>query len=71
MNLYIYDGPVKEFDRIVTRRWQGRTMAVSSKKARSNLTYQYKQEHGRMPGSRINLPGELRIIDMEGWTHDG
>ena len=71
MNLYVYDGPVMEFDRVVTKRWRGQTMAVSSKKARSNLTYQYKKEHSKMPGSRVSLPEELIKIEMEGWTCDG
>ena len=70
MNKYIYDGPVKEFERVICKRWRGQTMAVSERKARSNLTYQFKQEHGKMPGSRISLPGDMKCIDMKGWEYD-
>lgn len=70
MNKYIYDGPVKEFERIITKRWKGETYAVSERKARSNLAYQFKREHGKMPGSRVSLPGEIIKIEMEGWTQN-
>ena len=43
MNQYSYDGIVKEFDTIISNRWRGSTYAVSEKKARSNLVYQYKK----------------------------
>lgn len=42
MNLYLYDGPVTSFGTIVTNRWKGSTYAMSDRKARSNLTFQYK-----------------------------
>ena len=38
MNLYLYDGPVMEFDNCVANRWTASTRAVSEKKARSNLS---------------------------------
>ena len=44
MNLYLYDGPVMEFDNCVANRWTASTRAVSEKKARSNLTYQLKRK---------------------------
>lgn len=37
MNLYLYDGPVMEFDNCVANRWTASTRAVSEKKARSIL----------------------------------
>ena len=37
MNKYIYDGPVRVFDKLVADRWQSETTAVSESKARSNL----------------------------------
>lgn len=61
MKLYSYDGPVFEFERIVANRWKAQTYAVSEKKARCNLAYQYKQQHGRVPRSRITVPGKLTI----------
>ena len=50
MNMYSYDGPVMEFDNCVANRWIASTRAVSEKKARSNLTYQFKKKNNRLPG---------------------
>ena len=63
MNQYTYDGPVMEFDICIANRWQGSTFAVSKKKARSNLAYQFKKNNNRIPGSRISLPGKVRTVD--------
>lgn len=49
MNQYSYDGVVKEFDTIISNRWRGSTYAVSEKKAKSNLVYQYKKNMERRP----------------------
>ena len=68
MNRYIYDGPVKEFERIVSEKWKGETYAVSERKARSNLAYQFKKEYGRTPNTKISLPGDIIKIEMEGWV---
>lgn len=59
MNQYSYDGVVKEFDTIISNRWRWSTYAASEKKARSNLIYCYKREHGKSPDSKITLPGKL------------
>lgn len=61
MNKYVYDGPVKEFDYVISPRWQASTYAVSEKKAKSNLAYQYKKEHHKDPSARITLPGKLTM----------
>lgn len=61
MELYIYDGPVMEFDRIVMSRWTGSTRAVSEKKARNNLAYQYKKSHNRTTNTKVSLPGKLIV----------
>ena len=63
MNTYYYSGPVMEFDRCITDKWEGSTRAVSEKKARANLTYQYKVSNGKAPRSKITLPGKLIIKD--------
>lgn len=42
MQLYFYDGPVLEFNRIIADHWSGSTRAESEKKARCNLAYQFK-----------------------------
>lgn len=57
MNIYSYDGPVMEFD-----NWIASTRAVSEKKARSNLTYQFKKKNNRLPGTKIILPGKISLV---------
>ena len=61
MTRYFYDGPVKEFDVIVSNRWRGSTYAVSEEKARNNLAYQYKKAHGKTASTKITLPGKLTM----------
>lgn len=61
MNKYLYDGPVMEFDTCVEGRWKASTYAVSEKKARSNLTFQYKRQSNRMPNTKISLPGKVTL----------
>lgn len=63
MNLYFYDGPVLEFGRVITDRWQASTRAVSEKKARCNLAHQFKTQYERVPASKITIPGKLIIIE--------
>ena len=65
MTLYSYDGPVFEFERIVANRWQAQTYAVSEAKARTNLAYQYKRDHGKVPRSKITLPGKIIALGDE------
>lgn len=62
MNKYSYDGPVMEFDRCIANRWKASTYAVSEKKARSNLTYQYKKRNNKLPNTKITLPGQIILI---------
>jgi hypothetical protein len=62
MKQYSYDGPVMEFDRCIANRWKASTYAVSEKKARSNLTYQYKKRNNKLPNTMITLPGQLILI---------
>lgn len=63
MKEYFYNGPVKEFDRIVANQWSGSTRATSEKKARCNLAYQFKMETGREARSKITIPGKLQILE--------
>ena len=65
MALYSYDGPVLEFDKIIANRWQGQTYAVSEAKARTNLAYQFKRDYGRVPRSKIALPGKIVAEGVE------
>lgn len=63
MKTYFYDGPVLEFDRIIANHWSSSTRAVSEKKARCNLAYQFKMAYGRVARSKISIPGKLTIIE--------
>lgn len=63
MQLYSYDGPVMEFERCVANNWKGKTQASSEKKARSNLTFQFKKQTNRLPMTKIVLPG--KIVEVE------
>lgn len=60
MTLYTYDGPVLEFDKIVANSWHAETYAVSEAKARSNMAYQFKTMYGRVPRTKITLPGKIK-----------
>lgn len=59
---YVYDGPVLIFDNLVTDRWKGETMAPTVRKARSNLSYQFKKQNNRLPGTPVVLPGKIKIV---------
>ena len=52
---YHYNGPVLYFDKILTNRWKGTTVAASRKKALSNLTYRVKKEAKLSNTSRVVL----------------
>lgn len=60
---YYYDGPVMEFDRLLADHWTGETMAISERKARSNLIYQFKKHNSRIVGTKITLPGKIKMVE--------
>ena len=62
LHLYSYDGPVMRFENCLDDYWKARTLAVSEKKARTNLTYQYKKEYHYAVDSKITLPGKITLI---------
>ena len=65
MNLYLYKGPVMSFDRVIDENFEGSTYAVSKKKAKSNLEYQYKKKYGLLPTSKITLSGNIILADED------
>ena len=65
MTLYSYDGPVLEFERIIANHWRAQTYAVSEAKARSNLAYQFKKSNGKVPRTKITLPGKIVAEGVE------
>lgn len=46
---YIYDGPVSDGTRELSRRWYGATTADSIAKAKNNLKYQFNKQNNRSP----------------------
>lgn len=56
MEHYIYEGSVmNNFGQLITNKWEGETYANTDKKAKSNLCYQFKKEHGLLQTARIKL----------------
>lgn len=62
MNKYIYEGPIMAFDKCVCSNWRGETWAVSDSKARSNLEFQAKKLCNLIPGTRVTLPGKIKMV---------
>ena len=62
MSKYVYDGPVMEFETLLTNHWHGETIAPTKKKARSNLTYQFKKSNHKIPSAKITLTGDIQEI---------
>lgn len=56
---YSYEGPVMEFGRVIADKWYGSTFAPTEKKARCNLTYQFKKQYNKVSNAKITMPGEL------------
>lgn len=63
MQKYTYNGPVMIFGRCVASTWYGSTYAISEKKARSNLVYQYKQQAGLAATAKVELPGKITLVE--------
>lgn len=63
MDIYMYKGPVNSFGKCINKEWSAYTRAVSPEKARSNLKYRYKKTSGLVANSRIELPGELVVVN--------
>ena len=63
---YIYKGPVMSFGRCVSNCWEGATIAESESRARTNLAYQYKKQHGLSAGTKISVTGPLTVVHLEG-----
>lgn len=60
---YTYNGSVWIFDDCVQTHWEGKTTASSMKKARANLTYQWKKKNGYAPNAKVSLPGRLTMTE--------
>ena len=63
MPRYSYDGPVMKFNVCVDHHWKGQTEAPTEKKAKSNLTFQYKKQNKMTPNTIVTLPGKLVLVE--------
>lgn len=59
---YQYCGPVESLGHLISEKWAGVTLAISEKKARNNLAFQFKKEMGFTPSVRIVLPGAVTEV---------
>ena len=55
MPFYHYKGSVTQFGKEIAYNWEGQTSAPSSKKALSNLSYQFKKQNGLISSAKIEL----------------
>lgn len=60
---YTYYGPVMFFNKLVADHWKGETMAPNIKKARNNLSYQAKNQLNLIAGSKVELPGKIKMVN--------
>lgn len=60
---YKYQGPVLAFDRLIANNWSGETVAISEKKAKSNLGYQFKKDANLANNTRVSLPGKIKELE--------
>lgn len=58
---YVYVGPVEEFGRCVAHNWKATTYAPSLEKARSNFIFQFNKANGKIPTTKITLPGKILV----------
>lgn len=63
MKHYRYSGPVSQFGKCICNKWTGETIAATERRAKSNLSYQFKKETGRLGTTNISLPGKLELIE--------
>lgn len=62
--LYIYEGPVMQFNKIIQEFYRNGTQAASEARALANLQFSYKKKMKLAPSSKIELDGRyLRIED--------
>ena len=63
--VYKYEGSVVNFDRCIQEKWFAYTYAPSPQRARSNLAFRFKKEHGFLPNTKIYLPGKLTLFEND------
>lgn len=62
MKKYKFTGAIFLFNSLVLNNWSAETMAVTPKKAMSNLAYQAKKVMGYLPSTQLTLDGNLMEV---------
>lgn len=62
---YVYVGPVEIFGKCVAHKWMSTTYAPSMQKALNNFKFQVNQLHGKIPTSKVGLPGKIFLADRK------
>lgn len=65
MNTYTYEGPVFSFNNCISNCWKSSTIAISEKKARNNLMFQFKKNNNMCSNTKIVLTGVLTLTPVE------
>lgn len=65
MVVYIYEGPVVYFGKVIDSKWRAETQANTITRAITNLKYRAKTEHGLIATTAIKLPGKFTVTGKE------
>lgn len=64
MKKFKFVGSICVFDTIIAKCWTGETIAISEKKAMSNLLYRAKDQMGYLPSAKLRLDGQLTEVKI-------
>ena len=64
MKKYRYEGPVCIFAVCATDKWSAETIAPTPLKAKNNMAYQYKKQHGLTKNAQVSLPGKIKEVEV-------
>jgi hypothetical protein len=70
LHRYVYSGAVFSHGKMISNNWVAYTYAPSKSKARSNLAYRFKREHGYLPNAKVELIGSVKNI-QDTKSYDG
>lgn len=65
--MYVYSGPVMQFGKCIGKVENRKTFAATSKKALSNIAYNYKKQYGLVPSAKIELVDSYLVEGGQLW----
>lgn len=65
VKLWRYSGPIAVFGKVIEVRYSAETYAISEKKARSNIAYQYKRDRNLNVSSNVALLDKVIAIPVK------